>query len=76
MTARGRGLQDPTLGFLSPTAVGKGAAAMTVWSDGMRDIILGRKPLSEYDSIVKEWKNNVGDTIRKEYADAMAAAKT
>jgi putative aldouronate transport system substrate-binding protein len=69
------GLEDPTLGFLSPTAVGRGAAAMTVWSDGMRDVILGRKPISDYDTIVKEWKSNVGDTIRKEYADAMAAAK-
>ena len=47
---------------------------MTVWSDGMRDIILGRKQMSEYDTIVKEWKSNVGDTIRKEYTDAMAAA--
>jgi putative aldouronate transport system substrate-binding protein len=69
------GLEDPTLGFLSPTAVGKGAAAMTAWSDGMRDILLGRKQMSEYDTIVKEWKSNVGDTIRKEYTDAMAAAK-
>jgi hypothetical protein len=30
--------------------------------------------MSEYDTIVKEWKSNVGDTIRKEYSDAMAAA--
>jgi hypothetical protein len=31
--------------------------------------------MSDFDNIVKEWKSNVGDTIRKEYTDAMAAAR-
>jgi putative aldouronate transport system substrate-binding protein len=69
------GIEDPTLGYLSATAVGRGAAAMTTWSDGVRDVILGRKTMADYDTIVKEWKSNVGDTIRKEYMDAMAGAK-
>jgi putative aldouronate transport system substrate-binding protein len=48
---------------------------MTAWSDGVRDVILGRKPMSDFDTIVKEWKSSVGDTIRKEYLDAMAATR-
>lgn len=44
-----------------------------------RGIVPGRKQMSEYDTIVdntvKEWTSSVGETIRKEYTDAMAAAK-
>jgi len=31
--------------------------------------------MSDYDGIVKEWQNSVGETIRKEYTEAMAAAR-
>ena len=48
---------------------------MTTWSDTVRDVLLGRKQLSDFDAAVKEWKGSVGDTIRKEYTDAMAGAK-
>ena len=48
---------------------------MTAWAGGVRDIIPGRKQLSDFDGIVKEWKSSVGDTIRKENLDARAASR-
>jgi putative aldouronate transport system substrate-binding protein len=69
------GLDDPTNGFLSPTLYAKGASADTVWQDGTREVILGRAPLADYDRVTKDWAAAAGDQIRKEYMDAMAAAK-
>jgi putative aldouronate transport system substrate-binding protein len=69
------GIDDPTNGFYSPTAYGKGVQADNTFYDGIRDVILSRRPLSDYDSLVSDWKTAAGDTVRKEYADAMAANK-
>jgi len=67
------GVDDPTNGFYSPTLFAKGAVAdMTFW-DGIRDIILSRRPMSDYDQLVTDWKTTAGDQVRKEYTDAMAA---
>lgn len=67
------GIDDPTNGYYSPTAYGKGVQADNTFWDGLRDIILSRRPLSDYDQLVTDWKNTAGDTVRKEYTDAMAA---
>lgn len=64
-------VNDPTQGYYSPTNFGKGAAVNVTWSDGVRDIILGRRPMSDYDAITKDWVTNAGDQIRKEFSDAM-----
>ncbi len=69
------GIDDPTNGVYSPTQYAKGNQADMAWQDGVRDIILSRRPISDYDQLVTDWKNTAGDTIRKEYTDAMAAAK-
>jgi putative aldouronate transport system substrate-binding protein len=69
------GIDDPTNGFYAPTLYGKGAVADVAFNDGVRDIILGRKPLSALDGFVKDWQRDAGEQIRKEYLDAMAAAK-
>jgi putative aldouronate transport system substrate-binding protein len=69
------GVDDPTNGFYSPTAYAKGAIADMAWQDGMRDVILGRTPMADYDRLTKEWAAAAGDQVRKEYMDAMAAAK-
>jgi putative aldouronate transport system substrate-binding protein len=68
-------IDDPTSGFYAPTVYGKGAVADVAFYDGVRDIILGRKPFSDLDQLVKDWQREAGDQIRKEYLDAMAAAK-
>ena len=69
------GVDDPTNGFYAPTAYSKGAVADMAWQDATRDIIVGRRPMSDYDQAVAAWKSAAGDQVRKEYTDAMAAAK-
>lgn len=69
------GVGDPTDGYFSATAWGKGQTADTRFQDGIADIILGRRPMSEYDGLVKAWQTEAGDTVRKEFMDSMAAAK-
>src|SRR6266849_5086037 len=67
------GVNDPTQGYFSPTSFGKGTSANITWSDGARDIILGRRPFSDYDGLTRDWANAAGDQIRKEFSDAMKA---
>ena len=38
-----------------------------------RDIIVGRRPIADYDQLVKDWQTSAGDTIRKEFQEALAA---
>jgi putative aldouronate transport system substrate-binding protein len=69
------GIDDPTSGYYSPTQYSKGVQADQSWQDGVREIILGRRPLSDYDQLATDWRNAAGDQIRKEYTDAIAAAR-
>jgi putative aldouronate transport system substrate-binding protein len=69
------GIDDPTNGYYSPLAYGKGVQADNTFYDGVRDIILSRRPMSDYDQLVTDWRTTAGDQIRKEYTDAMSASK-
>jgi hypothetical protein len=31
--------------------------------------------MNDYDQLVKDWQNNGGEQIRKEYSDAIASSK-
>ena len=67
------GVLDPTLGYYSPTNFAKGRLAEMNFRQGAVDIVVGRRPMSDYDQIVSEWRNGGGDQSRKEYLDAFAA---
>ncbi|MBV9323553.1 MAG: hypothetical protein JO352_07210 [Chloroflexi bacterium] len=69
------GISDPTNGYVSPTAVRNGAVVTQQFSDGVRDIIIGRRPFSDYDQLVADWRTNGGDAIRKEYQDALSNSR-
>jgi putative aldouronate transport system substrate-binding protein len=69
------GIADPTVGFVSTTAVRSGAVVTQTMQDGIRDIIAGRRQFAEYDQLVSEWRTAGGDQMRKEFQDALAAAK-
>jgi putative aldouronate transport system substrate-binding protein len=69
------GVADPTDGYFSATAWGKGQTADARFLDGVTDIILSRRPMSDYDDLVKAWQTEAGETVRKEFMDSMAAAK-
>jgi len=42
---------------------------------GVSDIIQGRRPIGDLDGLVGDWKNKVGDKMRGEFQDAIAASK-
>jgi putative aldouronate transport system substrate-binding protein len=67
------GVEDPTNGYYAPTAFSKGVTADTTINDGIVDIILGRRPFGDYDSLLSDWRSAAGDQIRKEYLQAMTA---
>jgi hypothetical protein len=68
------GANDPTFGLFSPT-LGKGGATIDrTMLEGISDIIAARRPMADYDQILKEWAGNGGDQVRTELVDAMASA--
>ncbi len=69
------GINDPTAGFVSTTAVRSGALVTQTFFDGVREIVAGRRPFADYDQLVSDWRTNGGDVIRKEFQDALAVVK-
>jgi putative aldouronate transport system substrate-binding protein len=67
------GIKDPTLGLYSPSFANLNASLTQAVNDGVSDIVQGRRPVSDLDSIVATWRSNGGDTIRQEYQSALAA---
>ena len=41
---------------------------------GVSDIIQGRRPIGDLDSLVADWRTKAGDKMRGEFQDAIAAA--
>jgi putative aldouronate transport system substrate-binding protein len=68
------GVTDPTLGLFSPTLGSKGFSINRTMTDGITDIVAGRRPINDYDQLVKDWQSAGGEQIRKELLEAMAAA--
>lgn len=67
--------EDPTLGLYSATAAAQGQLAQDTLMSGISDVVQGRRPIGDVDSVVSEWRSKVGDKIRGEFQDAVAAAK-
>jgi putative aldouronate transport system substrate-binding protein len=65
---------DPTLGLYSTTAAAQGPLVQDGVLSGVSDIVQGRRPLSDMDGLVSEWKTKAGDKMRAEFQDAIAAA--
>lgn len=65
---------DPTVGLFSNTNAGQGAQLSKILTDAQSDIFQGRKPLSAWDDIVKQWRSTGGDTARSEYEAAFEEA--
>ena len=68
------GVPDPVWGMVSSTWERKGVSLNQVILDGMTDITAGRRPLSDFDTLTREWAANGGDQIRTEFEQAIAAA--
>jgi putative aldouronate transport system substrate-binding protein len=67
------GVVDPTLGYYSATNYAKGRLAEMNFRQAAVDIVVGRRPMSDYDQVITEWRNTGGEQSRKEYLDAFAA---
>jgi putative aldouronate transport system substrate-binding protein len=66
------GLADPTLGLYSETLALKGATAEQPFLDGLTDVVLGRRPMTDFDQLVKDWRSAGGDQIRGELEQSLA----
>jgi hypothetical protein len=51
----------------------QGVAIQFRFADAMIDIVAGRRPHSDFDGLLREWKTGGGDTIRSELEAAFAA---
>src|SRR3954467_14549515 len=58
------GVADPTIGYYSATYSGKGITIGNDVISAFNDVVLGRRPLSDYNQIVKDWSAAGGDQIR------------
>jgi putative aldouronate transport system substrate-binding protein len=65
-------IQDPTLGISTPAVDRLGATLTQTLQDAVFDLVTGRRPMSEYDQVVTEWRNAGGDQIRTEVQQALA----
>jgi putative aldouronate transport system substrate-binding protein len=68
------GTYDATLGVFSQTDSTKAVPLSAAFQSVMVDIVAGRRPVSDYDQAISDWRNNGGDQIRKEYEAGIAAA--
>jgi len=67
------GVVDPMLAYYSATNFAKGRLAEMNFRQGAVDIVVGRRPMGDYETLVTEWRNTGGEQSRKEYLEAYAA---
>jgi putative aldouronate transport system substrate-binding protein len=68
-------VEDPTVGLYSATALSQGILAQDTFYGGVSDIVQGRRPVSDLDGLVSEWRNRAGDKIRGEFQQALEDSK-
>ena len=69
------GILDPTLQYYSKTQYSaQGIQAQQTFSDAVNDIILNRRPMTDFDGLVQAWRSSAGDQIRKEYTEAISSS--
>jgi hypothetical protein len=69
------GVEDPTWGTFSQTYLAKGRSMETTFGDGIKDVISGRRRMSDYDQLVNDWRTGGGDAIRKDYLDQLTSKR-
>jgi putative aldouronate transport system substrate-binding protein len=65
---------DPTRGLFTPFLAANAAPLSQLILDRLTDIVLGRRALSEYDEIVKDWQAQGGNQLRPELEQVIASA--
>jgi putative aldouronate transport system substrate-binding protein len=67
-------VSNPAFGQVSATNFSKGFNLTQTVQDGLNDIVIGRRPFGDYDQLLKDWQNNGGHQVRKEYMESIAAS--
>ncbi|MDQ1006399.1 ABC-type glycerol-3-phosphate transport system substrate-binding protein [Streptomyces sp. V4I23] len=68
--------KNPVLEVSSPTWDSKGYGSLyTLKQDGLKDIIAGRRPMSAYDALVKDYLAKGAEQARGELAEAVQKGK-
>ena len=62
------GVEDASIGTFSPTFASKGTILLEGIGGASQDIIAGRRAMSEWDQVVKDWQNGGGSQIKTELA--------
>jgi putative aldouronate transport system substrate-binding protein len=58
------------VGRYSDTNSRKGAQLKKITDDAQLDIAFGRRPLSHWDEVVRQWRSAGGDRVAAEYAES------
>jgi putative aldouronate transport system substrate-binding protein len=66
-------VEDPSFGVDSNTNNSTGVPINLAFKDAITDIMVGRRPMSDYDAVLKDWQTNAGNQIRTELQQALAA---
>lgn len=66
------GVDNAADGLYSETDVTKGATWRVRLQDTQRAVMLGEKPMADWDAVVKDWRADVGDKVAEELAEAAA----
>lgn len=67
------GVSNPTVGLYSNTSATNNATIDKNFTDGVNEVIQGRKPLSTLDDLISKWRKGGGDDMRKEYEQQLQA---
>lgn len=66
------GVRNPALGLYSSTQGTTGGRLDGTIADAVNSILLGREPVSSWDDVAADWREQGGDTIRHEYEEGYA----
>ena len=64
-------LENPTQGLFSNTAVTDGVVANRNQTNDIYEIIQGRKPFSDLDTVIDTWMKTAGTAMKQEYEDQL-----
>jgi len=67
------GISDPTLGVVSQTNFARGVRINQAFTDAIADIVLSRRPVADFEQLVKDWQNGGGNQIRTELQRGLSA---
>jgi putative aldouronate transport system substrate-binding protein len=68
------GVDDPALYLYSEMAASQAVLLTQKVLEGLNEIVANRQPLSSLDQLVRDWRTNGGDQMRREYEQALQNA--